>query len=432
MFISNNIEINKKGHLTFAGMDTVDLATKYGTPLYLIDENRIRERARIYVDAMKEFFGNNSYPLFAGKALSFKDIYRIIGEEGMGADVVSPGELYTAMNAGFNPKKICFHGNNKTDSDISYAIECGVGLFVCDCIEELEAINRESIKRGIQQDILLRLSPGVDPHTHAKITTGMTDSKFGISLIGGAAERISVYAASLPGISLKGFHSHIGSQIESCDPFCEELTRLLEFISLLKEEHSINVEILNMGGGMGIKYKENDVDIDYRNNIKILASVYNSYKEKKDIGCLKFLIEPGRSIVGDAGMTIYTVGSHREIPGCTPYTSIDGGMADNPRYALYEAPYTVYSCNKANEKYDTITNLVGRCCESGDIIQKNISLPSPKRNDIVAVSCTGAYNYSMASNYNRLCKPPIVIIYDGKSRIAVKRETFEDIIRNDL
>ncbi len=432
MFISDNIGINERNHLTFADVDTIDLANKYGTPLYLIDENRIRERCRIYVDAMRDYFGEGSYPLFAGKALSFKGIYNIVESEGMGADVVSSGELYTAMRAGFNPQKICFHGNNKTDFDIAYAMDCKVGLFVCDCVEELDAINKEALKRGICQDILLRLSPGVDPHTHAKITTGLTDSKFGISMLGGAAERAAVYAASLHGISIKGFHSHIGSQIDSCDPFCEEVKRLLEFVELLKKKHGISIEIINIGGGMGIKYKEEDKAVAYRKNIKELARVCRSFIDESDLGSIKFLIEPGRSIVGDAGMTLYTIGSHREIPGCTPYTSVDGGMADNPRYALYESPYTVYSCNKPNEKYDTVTNLVGRCCESGDIIQKNISLPSPQRGDIVAVSCTGAYNYSMASNYNRLCRPALVIIKNGKPRIGVKRESFEDLVKNDV
>ncbi len=432
MFIYGNIGKNSEGHLTFAGLDTVDLAAEFGTPLYLLDEDLVRERCRIYLRAMREFFGEGSLPLFASKALSFTEIYRIVGSEGIGADVVSPGELYTALRAGFDPSLICFHGNNKTDADIAYAVRSKVGLIVSDCREELEALSAEAVRQGVRQKVLLRLSPGVDAHTHAKITTGLTDSKFGVPIETGAAGELCLYAAGLPGIELIGFHSHIGSQIADVSPFREEAIRLMDFVARMRKEGGPEVSVINFGGGLGVRYLPGDPAVDYRAALRDLAETVMSHGGGQTAKGIRFMVEPGRSIVAEAGMTLYTVGSFREIPGFTPYTSVDGGMADNPRYALYESPYTVYSANRASEACDTLTHLVGRCCESGDIIQKNVRLPRPKRGDTVAVAGTGAYNYSMASNYNRLTRPPVVILTDGRARLAVRGETFEDLVRNDI
>lgn len=430
--ISDNISINSAGHLCFAGHDTVELARKYGTPLYLIDEQRIRERCCIYAEAMKNAFGGDSHPLFASKALSFKRMYEIINEEGIGTDIVSPGELYTAVLAGFPMEKAYFHGNNKTDEDIAFAIDSKIGYFVCDNIEELKAINAEASKRGIRQNILLRITPGIDPHTLEKISTGKVDSKFGAAIETGQAEEITAAALALPNIELRGFHCHIGSQIFEFEPFCDAARTMLSFIADIKAKHGYEAKELNLGGGMAVRYKAEHPTISYADNIAQIGILIDSLCAELGINKPTILMEPGRSIVGDAGMTLYTAGTLKEIKGFKTYVSIDGGMCDNPRYALYGSPYTVMLANRANDEADCVCTVAGRCCESGDLIQENVSLPRPQRGDIVAVLTTGAYNYSMSSNYNRLPRPALVMLDGDRDYVAVRRETYADIVRNDV
>ncbi|MCD8036698.1 MAG: diaminopimelate decarboxylase [Clostridiales bacterium] len=430
--ICNNIGINEKGRLTFAGQDTVELAAQYSTPLYLIDENKVREKMRIYVNALKENFPEGSMPLYSSKALCFKKIYGIAADENMGVDVVSPGELYTALEAGFPMDMVYFQGNNKTDADIEFAIESKIGYFICDNLDELDAIDEIAAKHGIVQKILLRLTPGIDPHTHAKISTGKVDSKFGIAIETGQAEEAIKIALTKKNVELCGYHCHIGSQTFDCKPFTDGAEIMLKFIAHIKEVCGYEAKILNLGGGMGVKYVESDPDIDYSANIKAIADVIK--KQCKDFGINMpiVLMEPGRSIVADAGMTLYTIGSTKEIPGYKNYVSIDGGMTDNPRYTLYESAYTIALANKAAETPVKEYTVGGRCCESGDLIQEHVMLPQAKKGDILAVMTTGAYNYSMASHYNRLPKPPVVMLKDGESYVAVRRETFADLVRNDL
>lgn len=430
--ICNNLSVNEQGHLCLAGVDTTVLAEKYGTPLYLMDENRIRRQCRIYKEAMKEAFGEASDPLYASKAASFKQIYRIMKEEGMGIDVVSSGEIYTAKSAGFPLEKAYFHSNNKTDEDIAYAIDSGIGCFVVDNAEELVVIDRIAGERAVVQNVLLRLTPGIDPHTYEAVATGKVDSKFGSAIETGQAEEITQFALSLSNIRLAGFHCHVGSQVFDSDVFIQSADIMLEFIKEMEQKHGYKTEILDLGGGYGVRYLDTDPEIDIAENIHIVGS---HVREK----CLALAIElpvihlePGRSIVADAGMTLYTVGTVKKIPGYKNYVSIDGGMADNPRYALYKSPYTVLPVVKTDSEA-FVCSLVGRCCESGDIIQEDISLPSDiKRGDLIAVLTTGAYNYSMASNYNRLTRPPIVMLKDGNDYLAVKRESLADLCMNDL
>ena len=430
--LHSNLSINEKGHLCLAGMDVCDLAAKHGTPLFLMDEARIRENCRTYIDAMREFMPEGSRPLLASKSCCFKKLYGIVAEEGMGTDLVSPGELYTAKAAGFPLENAFFHGNNKTDADIEYAIDSGVGYFIVDNREELDCINETAKKKGITQNILLRLSPGIDPHTQKKISTGKVDSKFGTAIETGQAIEMCRYALTLDSVSLKGFHCHIGSQIFEYESFADAADIMLRFIRSLYDDCGFVTEMLNLGGGFGVRYVESDPVIDYRENIKGLAGVLNTICEELDIKKPAILMEPGRSIVADTGLTVYSVGSVKTITGYKSYVSIDGGMPDNPRYALYESDYTALIANKANEKPDFCATIAGRCCESGDLIQEDTMLVRPERGDYLAVLVTGAYNFSMASNYNRIPRPPVVMIKDGQDYVAVKRETYEDLVRNDM
>lgn len=430
--ICDNISINQKGHLTFAGFDTVELAQKYGTPLYLMDENKIRSRVHTYKCAMAQFFPEGSVPEFASKAFCCKQIYRIMAEEGIDIDVVSPGEIYTAAAAGFPMERCFFHGNNKLDKDIAFAMEKGVGYFVVDCLEELEAVDRIAAQNGKIQKILLRITPGIDPHTHKKISTGSVESKFGIAIETGVAEATVQTALSLENIELCGFHCHIGSQIFESAPFVTAAEIMLEFIAKMQSQFKFYTNMLNLGGGLGVRYVESDPSIDYAEKIREIADYMKCQCAKMNLKMPIIHLEPGRSIVADSGMTLYTIGSVKEIAGHKNYVSIDGGMTDNPRYTLYESPYTVILASRANDAKDFTATIAGRCCESGDLIQEDIAMPKPHRNEILAVLTTGAYNYSMASNYNRVARPPVVMLKDKCDYIAVKRESLEDICMLDV
>ena len=427
----DNLSINEKGHLTFAGQDTVELAKQYGTPLYLMDEDKIRERVRIYRDTMAACMPAGSVPEFASKAFACKQIYRIMAEEGIDIDAVSPGEIHTAKAAGFPMEKCFFHGNNKSDEDILFAIKAGVGFFVVDNEDELAALDRIAATEGICQNILLRVTPGIDPHTHKKISTGSEESKFGISMLTGQAMTITEKSLALPHIALKGFHCHIGSQIFDSAPFVTAVEMMFAFLAEVKAKTGFLPEMLNLGGGLGVRYTENDPEIDYAEKIREIAAAIHERSGITGVAVPKILLEPGRSLVADAGMTLYTVGSVKEVTGYKNYVSIDGGMTDNPRYTLYESDYTLLLANRADEKKDFVATVGGRCCESGDLIQENVAMPKPVRGDLLAVLTTGAYNYSMASNYNRVARPPVVMLKDSGSYIAVRRETLDDLCALD-
>ena len=430
--ICDNISVNEDGVLCFGGRAVTELAQKYGTPLYLLDENKIRENCRTYVNAMRENFGDNFAVLYASKANSFKKIYNIVDEEGMYTDVVSVGEIYTAAAAGFPLSHAYFHSNNKTDEDVKFAIDNGVGHFVVDNMEELEVIDRYAAEKGIKQKILLRLTPGIDTHTYEAVNTGKVDSKFGTAIETGQAEKAVEYALSFANIELCGFHCHIGSMVFDSDTFIRGAEIMLGFINEMKSKFGFITRELNLGGGYGVRYVESDPTIDIADNIRQVAEFIKSTCNELQIDVPMILMEPGRSIVADAGMTVYTVGTVKRITGYKNYISVDGGMTDNPRYALYQSEYTLYIANKMNHKADLKCDVVGRCCESGDIIQPNVTLPEAKRGDILAVCTTGAYNYSMAMNYNRIARPPVVMLKDGSDYLAVRRETLEDLIRNDM
>ena len=430
--ICNNVTRGCDGELCFAGMKLSPLAKKYGTPVYLYDENKIRENCRTYLDAVKDAFDGRGKALYASKAASFKRLYEIMKEEGMGIDVVSRGEIFTARRADYPLEKAYFHSNNKTDEDINYAMDAGVGYFVVDCEEELIAINSIAKDRGKKQKVLLRLTPGIDPHTYAAVATGKVDSKFGSAIETGQAHRITSLALSLPSIDLRGFHCHVGSQVFDSDVYLRASDVMLEFIADIYKTEGYLAKELDLGGGYGVRYIESQPEIDIAANIREVAAHMKNAAEKLGIPLPEVAFEPGRSIVADAGLTVYTVGSTKRIPGYKNYVSVDGGMTDNPRFALYGSPYTLMTVKR--HEGDTITaSVVGRCCESGDIIQENVEMPSTiKRGDLIACLTTGAYHYSMASNYNRLPRPPVVMLKDGESYVAVKRETPEDIAKLDV
>ena len=428
--LHDNLSV-KDGVLYFADYNTKELAKKYGTPLMLLDEKRIRERMRTYKNAMEKYFGEGSKPLFASKALSFVGIYQIAKEEGINTDIVSIGELYTAIKAGFPLENAFFHGNAKSDSDIKFACENGIGYFIVDTYDELYAIDKIASELGIKQKILLRLTPGIDTHTHAAIATGKVDSKFGTSIETGQAYEIVKEAISLPNIDLRGFHAHIGSQIFDIKPFCDSADIMIRFVGEVKESLGFDTEILNLGGGFGVRYVESDPEIDYEENIRLISEHINSYCDQNDLPKPTILMEPGRSIVADSGMTLYTALSVKEIVGYKNYVAIDGGMTDNPRYALYQSSYTVLASNRMDEAADYECTIAGRNCESGDLIQENVKIPRVERGDNIAVLVTGAYNYSMASNYNRVPRPAVVLLGDS-DRVVIKRETYEDVCRLDV
>ena len=432
--LCSNIGINESGHLTFAGEDTVRLAAHYKTPLYLMDEDRIRENCRIYKTAMERAFGAGSYPLYASKAASFKRMYTIMQEEKMAIDVVSAGEIATAKRAGFSMERAFFHGNNKTDADISYAMAANVGYFVADHEEELEIISREAKSRGIRQKVLLRLTPGIDPHTYEAVATGKVDSKFGVAIETGQADHFVQHALSLPNLRLMGYHCHVGSQVfdEDGSVYHNAAKIMMTFAADMKVKYGAELQMLDLGGGYGVRYTDADPQVNIPGNIEQLAGTIKALCAELSLPMPAVLLEPGRSIVADAGLTIYTAGSTKSIPGYKNYVPVDGGMTDNPRYALYGSKYTVYLANRANEEADFRCDVVGRCCESGDLIQPNVLLPEPKRGDFIAVCTTGAYNYSMASNYNRIPRPPVVMLSGGKPTLAVRRETVDDLTALDM
>lgn len=432
-FLQDNITA-EEGVLHFAGQDTLKLAQKYGTPLYLMDEDKIRENCRAYTRAFQKHFGQGSRPLYASKANSFKRIYEIMREESMGIDVVSSGEMYTALLAGYDLSNAYFHSNNKTDADIALGMEHHIGYFVADNVEEIKAIELEASRRSMTQKVLLRLTPGIDPHTYEAIATGKVDSKFGSAIETGQAEEITVFTLKQPHIELLGFHCHVGSQVFGEDIFERAAVIMLEFIADMERKYGFKTRQLDLGGGYGVRYVEADPEMDIDRKVGEVAAAIKDTCARLHINMPEIHMEPGRSIVAAAGMTLYTVGTVKQIPGYKNYVSVDGGMPDNPRFALYHSDYTCLAANKIDEVCSMECSVVGRCCESGDIIQEHVMMPQDiSRGDIVAVCTTGAYNYSMASNYNRLPRPPIVMLRGGtEDYVAVRRETLEDLCRNDI
>ncbi len=432
MFISDCLSVNSDGHLTIGGVDTVELAQKYGTPLYVLDENKIRSNCAKFRNALEKYYKGNAMCLYASKALCCKELCRIVADEGLGIDVVSGGEIYTAFSAGFPMEKVHFHGNNKTEDEIVLALKTGVGCFVVDNLNELNMLSDLSAKANKISNVLLRIKPGIDAHTHDYVRTGQIDSKFGFALETGEAYDAVVAASKAQSIRLAGLHCHIASQVFEVAPYVEAAEVMMNFIAKLNAEQGIIVEQLDLGGGFGVRYVDKDDQVSYLDFMEPVSAVINNICQQNSLKAPMIFIEPGRSIVADAGITLYTVGNVKNIPDIRTYVSIDGGMGDNPRYILYQADYTIECANKADKPKDMIITLAGKCCESGDLIQENAPIQTLDAGDIVAVLNTGAYNYSMASNYNRIPRPAVVMVSNGEPREIVRRETWQDVVSLDV
>ena len=432
MFVSDCLNVNEKNHLTIGGADTLELAKKFGTPVIVYDENEIRKNCRAFVSSIEDNYGGNGLVLYASKAFSCKEMYRLVNSENMGVDVVSGGALYTALSTGFPAEKIYFHGNNKKYDEIEYAVDSGVGRIVVDNLTELETLNKIACEKGKKVGIMFRIKPGIDAHTHNFIRTGQIDSKFGLALETGEAMQGVKEALKMEHIELKGLHCHIGSQIFDIDPFELAAQVMLKFMKDIKDETGVVLSELNLGGGFGIKYLVDDKPQPYTEYMRRVAKTVKASAEEYGLPVPFILIEPGRSVVGAAAVTLYTVGAVKHIPDVRTYVSIDGGMGDNPRYILYQSSYEVVCANKMNEEKTLTATVAGKCCESGDLIQENVKLPQVEPGDTLAVLSTGAYNYSMASNYNRIPRPPVVMVKDGEARLIIKGESYEDLVRNDI
>ncbi|MFD0870657.1 Diaminopimelate decarboxylase [Chlamydia abortus] len=431
MFLHGTSQINDKGQLEIGGCNTVDLAARFGTPLYVMDEALIRQRCREYINAFRES-GLNFQVAYASKAFCVMAMCRIAEEEGMSLDVVSEGELYTALQAGFPAERIHFHGNNKTPAEIEMAIDANIGCFVVDNFIELHMLNAIAAEKKRKVNILLRITPGVEAHTHEYISTGQTDSKFGFDLGNGSAYRAVEEAVAQPNLELLGIHSHIGSQIFEVDGFKLAVEKMIGFATEVRSGLNVTFRVVNLGGGFGIRYTEEDTPLPLRDYVKAITDGIVTYFSSHNYPLPEIWIEPGRSIVGDAGTTLYTVGTVKEIPGVRKYVAVDGGMTDNPRPALYDSKYEAMLANRGKDANAETVSIAGKCCESGDMLIWDLELPKVQNGDILAVSCTGAYNYAMASNYNRIRRPAVVFVKDGQADLVVKRESLDDLTDLDV
>ncbi|HZK43956.1 MAG TPA: diaminopimelate decarboxylase [Syntrophomonadaceae bacterium] len=421
---------NKNSHLEVGGIDCTQLVKEYGSPLWVIDEKGLRENCRIFLEAFSEW--GNCEVTYASKSLNNLSILRIIDEEGLSLDVVSGGELYTALKADFPANRIYFHGNNKSRDELEFAVKSSIARVVVDNFYELELLNEVAGELGKVQDILLRITPGVEAHTHEYIQTGQIDSKFGFTLPDGQALESVNVTIKYQNLKLKGIHCHIGSQIFEMESFQYATSLMMDFLGEIKNKTEYECSEINVGGGFGIYYTNEDEPAHPEEWAKTVMTTVKTKSAEHGIKIPKVIIEPGRAISGPAGITLYTIGSSKEVKGVRKYIAVDGGMADNPRPALYGAKYLAKIANKANYEDVEIVSIAGKCCESGDMLIWDIKLPLIETGDILAVFATGAYNYSMSSNYNRLPKPAMVLVNNGQADIIVKREDYEDLLRNDV
>lgn len=428
---SEHFSISGQGHLTLDGLDLVAAAQEFGTPAYVISEAAVRQQCRAYMQAMKRVFGENFKVSYASKALCARFIYPIIQSEGLHADVVSGGELYTALKAGFPASNLHFHGNNKSDAELRQAVECGIGAVVIDCLDEIERLNAICVEKERQMPVLLRVKPGVDAHTHEFISTGHNDCKFGFGIEDGQVYEAARLLRACRGLDFCGLHCHIGSQVFLKEPFGVAADVMIRLLAELRRD-GYNLRELILGGGFGVKYMPEDKPVPVSEMVEYLGKAVRESCQKYDTPVPEIVIEPGRSIVSAAGVTLYTVGSVKPVPGARTYVAIDGGMPDNPRFALYQACYDACIANKAAQAKTDVVTIAGKCCESGDLLGRDMKLQPAQRGDVLCVFSTGAYTYSMASNYNRLPRPPIVLVSGGRGRVVVRRESYEDLVRNDL
>ncbi len=425
------MRINARGELEIGSCNVVELARTFGTPLYIMDETLIRQNCREYYQA---FAGGGSRDgvLYAAKAFMAPAICKIVGSEGLGLDVISGGELYLALKAGFSPERIFLHGNNKSPSELQFALKSGVGRIVVDNFYELELLDRLAGESGCLSSVLLRVAPGIEAHSHDYIKTGQLDSKFGFTLGNGDAMQAVQIALRAENLHLKGLHCHIGSQIFELDAFRDAARVMMDFLEEIRVQTGWTATELDLGGGLGIYYSADDTPPPIKEYACAIRESVDESCKKWNFPRPKLFVEPGRSIVGPAGCTVYTIGAIKNIPGIRKYVAVDGGMTDNPRPALYQAKYEGLVANKAKEPVQEVVSITGRCCESGDMLIWDLSVPKVEPGDLLAISCTGAYNYSMSSNYNCLPRPAVVLVHDGNADLIVSRETYGDLAQHHL
>ncbi len=432
-YYSDHFTIGDDGHLHLDGVDLVEVAKQYGTPVYVMSEKQIRENCRAFTQAMARNFGEKYKVAYASKALCAKFIYRILQSEGIHADVVSGGELYTALKAGFDPKHLHFHGNNKTVAELEMGVDCGIGSIIIDAYEEVERLEAVCAARGVHQRVLFRVKPGVHADTHEFISTGQNDSKFGFGIEDGEAMRLARHILEQPHLDFAGIHCHIGSQVFSVDAFARAAKIMFDFFCKMEQELNIHMDEMIIGGGFGVKYMPSDEPGTFGEKLDAMGKVMHEEAAKYGREIPEIVIEPGRSMVCAAGCTLYTVGSVRDIKDARTYVSVDGGMIDNPRFVLYGAEYDAVVANRANAPRDKVQTIAGRCCESGDLVARDLKFQTAKAEDIICTFATGAYNFSMASNYNRVPRPSIILVKeDGTTAEVVRRQTYEDLISCDL
>jgi diaminopimelate decarboxylase len=431
MHFYGTTKINNLRHLEIGGVDTVELVEKFGTPLYVYDVALIRERARGFKDTFEKL-GVKAQVAYASKAFSTIAMVQLVLEEGLSLDVVSGGELYTALEAGFPVDKIHFHGNNKSVEELVMALENQIGCIVVDNFYELEILIQLCEELATKTKILLRVTPGIEAHTHDYILTGQEDSKFGFDLQNGQAERALKMALETEALEVLGLHCHIGSQIFETTGFILAAQKIIEKLSYWKMNFGYTSQVLNLGGGFGIRYTNEDDPIPAAQYVEEIIMEVKKQSEKYNLSIPEIWIEPGRSLVGDAGTTLYKIGSHKEVPNIRKYVAVDGGMSDNIRPSLYQAKYEAVLANRPLDEVEETVSIAGKCCESGDMLIWDLPLPKTENKDILAVFCTGAYGYSMANNYNRIPRPPVVFVEDGTAQLVVKRESFADLVRLDV
>ncbi|MDQ0269302.1 diaminopimelate decarboxylase [Cytobacillus purgationiresistens] len=431
MYLHGTSKVNEKGHLEIGGMDTIELANKFGTPLYIYDVDLIRKRARGFKETFEQL-GVKAQVAYASKAFSTVAMIQIVEQEGLSLDVVSGGELFTAMAADFPAERIHFHGNNKSREELEMALTHNVGCIVVDNFYELNLLQDIALSFEKKVKILLRVTPGIEAHTHDYILTGQEDSKFGFDLQNGQAEEALKISMESSCLDILGIHCHIGSQIFDTTGFILAAQKIFTKLYDWKTQLSYEPVVLNLGGGFGIRYTENDEPLPPSKYVSEIIKEVKIQAEEYGMEMPEIWIEPGRSLVGDSGTTIYKIGSSKDVPEVRKYLAIDGGMSDNIRPALYQANYEAVLANRVMEQPEETVSIAGKCCESGDMLIWDLPLPKADSDDLLAVFCTGAYGYSMANNYNRIPRPPVVFVEQGASTLVVRRETFEDMVRLDL
>jgi diaminopimelate decarboxylase len=431
MYYYGTTTVNDKGHLEIGGVDAIDLVKKFGTPVYVYDIALIRQRARSFKEAFSKN-GINAQVSFASKAFSSVAMVQLAEEEGLSLDVVSGGELYTANVADFPMERVHFHGNNKSREELSMALDYKIGYVVVDNFFELEMLEQLCAEKQQKMSVVIRVTPGIEAHTHDYILTGQEDSKFGFGLQNGQAEEALVKTINSDWLIPSGLHCHIGSQIFETTGFILAVQKIFQQLSIWKNKFSYEPEILNLGGGFGIRYTDEDDPKPADDYVTEIIAEVKKQSEEHSMKVPEIGIEPGRSLVGDAGITLYKIGSRKEVPNVRKYIAIDGGMTDNIRPALYQAKYEAVLANKPLEKPTEVVSIAGKCCESGDMLIWDLPLPETDHEDVLAVFCTGAYGYSMANNYNRIPRPPVVFVENGAATLVIKRETYEDLVRLDL